>query len=212
MAYNEIPLLKIVSALLHDAEVRRRFNHDPMSVIKEFGLDAAPEEQLEALLTMNPNTIAAKLQDVVKKGELRKGEFPPPTEDFIAEDGQPEYPTPQPAVFRFRPREVSAMAVNSKSVHAFELVVYGKSFVDVELSLERVKPVKNPSDYAKLSIPTPLGTFRASVLRTVVSPPASEAVFKSGDEYRVRVVNQAGKSSWKDDVSPPADKTLKIIA
>jgi hypothetical protein len=201
--------MNLLADLMRKPELRERFNRDLMGVVAEYGVDTAPAGQLEALLTMDAPTIAAKLQSLFQQAAMRPGEFPPPGPDFFSEDGgiDPMYPSPRPGVFRVRPRQVSAAVVNAKPVHAFEFVVYGQSFVNVELKLKRVHPVVGA--YARLSVPHLFGTFRGSMLRTIVSPPQGEPNFTAGNKYQVIVLNQPGTGS-EEDVGPGTQYLLEI--
>jgi hypothetical protein len=210
MSINEIPLFSIINDLIREPEVRQRFNRDPKKVIREYKLDvAANADQLEALLSMDKTTIGDKLSDLFRNQyQMIPGEFPPPNENFLAEDGgiDPMYPSPKPGTFRVRPWRVSATEVNAKPVKAFELVVYGQSFVQVDLRLRRI----SDSQVAKLSFAIPpFGTFRGSILRAVVSPPQGEAQFNANDNYHVVVLNLPG-TTLESDVGPGAARPLVI--
>ena len=117
------------------------------------------------------------------------------------------YPSPTPGVFRIKPRRVSAAAINSKPVKTFEFVVYGQSFVSVKLELERMPPKAVAK--ATLSPPDLFGTFRGSILRTLVSPPAGELQFTAGDKFKVIVKNNPG-TALETDVGPGNALPLEI--
>jgi hypothetical protein len=204
-------LLKIVAAMLHDPEVRRRFNERPARVMDEYALTAAEKE---ALLTMKLPKILAQVQNEfpafeaeITAATVTPGEFPPPREDFFVEDGgaDPMYPSPRPGVHRFKPRRPSANVLNNKVVKAFELVVFGQSLLAVNLTLKRISDGKE----ARLGILHRFGTYRASILRVVVSPPVNEATFTANDQYHVIVTNQPNTAS-AEDVGPGVQHPLVI--
>jgi len=192
MPLNDIPFLYIIADLMRDADLRQRFNRNPKAVIKEYGLDATGDDQQEQFLTMDKVKIAAKLQALFLNFEMRKGEFPPPGPDYLTEAGgiDPMYPTPKPGVFRARPTHPPAGA-------SFEFVVFGQSFVNVQLQLKRILPAAPPA-VAQLSPPNAFGTFRACGLQTVASPPTGEPAFVSGHKYQIVVMSPANTPSAVD--------------
>lgn len=201
MALHEIPLLSLVAELTTKRELRDRFNREPMAVLKEFGLDQAGDDQMAVFLTMNVNKIADKLKQLVGQLEVRPGEFLPTSEDFFTEDGGtvPQYPSPKPGVFRFRPRKVKG------GKGKFEFVVYGQSLVNVKLELKR----QSDAATANLDQVHLFGTFRGSVLRTLATPPGAEVTFTAGDKYQVIVTNLPG-TALAMDVGPGANRLLEI--
>jgi hypothetical protein len=206
MPLTRIPLLNIVADLMRQPELRQRLNRNPMAVIKEYGLDTAPQNQLAAFLTMNPVEIGRKLQALMGQAEMEPGDFPPPSEDFFQKDGgiDPAYPSPRPGIFRIRPRRISVAEITN---NAFEFVVYGQSFVNTKLTLKRT----SDGAEANLTHEHLIGTFRGSVLRAVVRPPGGMGSFSAGEKYRVVVMNNPGAGPpYEEDVGGGAALLLEI--
>jgi len=189
-------LARIVRDLMRDRHLRKRFNENPNEIMGEYGVSDADRA---VLLTMDNNQIAAKMpthmQVEVQKFKIPDDEFRAVSEDFFVEDGgaDPQYPSPAPGVFRFRPQTRSAVVLNAKPVgqRVFELVVFGQSLLDVDLNLVRADgAVCSRSNYSVF------GTFRCSVLRAVFGPPGADVAWKGGDQYAVTILNNNTPPPW----------------
>jgi hypothetical protein len=185
-----VALFRLVDDMMRDLSVRKRFNLDPNDVIREYGLSV---RERRLLLTMDPAVISAnvppQMQQEVNGYQLPVGDFPPESEDFFAEDGglDPQYPSPAPGIFRYRtnPLAISAAAINAKASVSFEVAVFGQSLLECELKLVRVADGRE----ATITHFFRIGTFRCSILRAVFSPPAPDASWTAGHQYKVTVVN-----------------------
>jgi hypothetical protein len=196
-------LFRLVDDLMRDLSVRKRFNLGPNDVIKEYGLSV---RERRLLLTMDPvligSNVPPQMQAEVNAYVLPVGDFPPESEDFFAEDGgiDPQYPSPAPGIFRYRtnPLAISAAAINAKASVSFEVVVFGQSLLDTALKLVRVAD----GHEATIAHFFRIGTFRCSILRAVFSPPAPDATWTAGHQYKVTVVNLPG-------AAPALTKTIE---
>ena len=181
-------LAAIVRDLMRNKSLRARFNVEPDTVIGEYGLDDAARA---ILLTMNPGVIApavpAYMRAEVQAFQVPNGELPACNENFLVEGGgaDPQYPTPAPGIFRYRPKTISAAEINAKNVVTFEVVVFGQSFLDAELHLIR----QGDNKEAVLTNPFVLGTYRCSIVRAVVSPVQGDnGKFRANDEFTIRII------------------------
>ncbi len=192
--------LRIVEDLMTSKKLRAQFNQDPDGFIKEYGLRS---QARAVLLTMDWQEIAKKVPPEVRPDvssfQMQNNEFLPVSEDFFAEDGglDPQYPSPSPGIFRFRPHAISAAAKTTKS---FELVVFGQSFVDAKLELVR----KADGAMAPSAHEFRIGTFRCTILRAIFSPIAADGMWKPNDKFEVRVINNPGATGLeKTHVAQP---------
>jgi len=178
---------RIVSDLMTDKNLRRVFNEDPERFIRSYGINDADRA---VLLTMNLTTIQLLapnyLQTDLARFKIPEGEFRPISEQFFAEDGglDPQYPSPAPGIFRYQPHSVSAAVINAKASKSFEVVVFGQSFLDVELHLIRTRDGLEAPQSSFFVV----GTFRCTIVRAVFSPVPPDAGFNAGDIFRVRVI------------------------
>jgi hypothetical protein len=150
--------------------------------------------------------VAPELGRMLARYQIPGGEFPPASDDFLAEGGgvNPQYPSPAPGIFRYRTnppfayvkrgpndviRALSADMLNNKQPSSIEVTVFGQSYLNAQLKLVRVTDGRDAfrSDHHVL------GTFRNSILRAVFIPPGGGGtLWANGEEYQVTVVNLGG--------------------
>lgn len=164
-------LLGLVADLVRYKDLRREFNSDPDGVATRAGLS---DDEKKALFSMNLGLVgAAVLQEILNIDYMfMKGEFPVVGDMFLAEldESTAEYPSPTPAVFRFRPRQARI------SDGRFELNVYGQSFTrDAEIKL--LSKTAGVPDL-KVRGHRIFGTYRCSHARAVVTPPPNPGTYE----------------------------------
>lgn len=194
---DPIPLLHLVSDLVRSKELQVRFVGDPVSMLEEYEV---LEPDRSTFLTMDIAKITKRITEQLTN--YHPSIFPEDP-DFLAEDGgvDPKYPTPRPGFFRIKPAQIDAAAVNAKPSGSFELLIYGQSFHDAQILIERTSDSKTPA----LAFEVALGTYRCSLLRAVVGPVAGEQGFKVGDQFKISVVNQKNSTTQKETFVYPAN-------
>lgn len=213
-----MPLKDLVADLIRDKSLRRRFVDDPETVMDEYRLFKRERRILRTMQKAKvKQAVPPEMHDDIDDFDVPPGEFPPLNEDFLVEGGgESQYPSPKPAIFRYRinppfaysaggARGISAGVVNSTSSKAIELTVFGQSISDPQLKLTRTAP--NPGD-AQPTHPYQLGTFRNSIVRAVFTAPVGNATgnWVIGEKYRVTVINLHGDSA----LAEPLHSTMLI--
>lgn len=195
-------LLELIHALVHDREVRRRFNTNPDHVAKrEF--QVTDPAALGALYSMDPAKIAQEIgtQFTSFNYSFMDGEFAPcghrhqerPRGTGGGGFATAQYPAPTPKIFRIEPPTAKA------ADGAFELCVYGQSF-SPDATIEVVPAAGGPS--LAVGHGRVFGTFRCSEAYGVVSPAAGT--------FDVVVVN-APMSPHKTRISSPSGTNQLVI-
>jgi hypothetical protein len=108
-------LLRLLSDLMHDDKLRRRFNAEPYTLMSEYGLSA---DARAALYTMDRDQIGDFVKDEIKVWPF------PPGWDVTEEDpdcqGSGLYPDPKPTIIKVKP--------DNKAQGKFELTIKGEGF------------------------------------------------------------------------------------
>ncbi len=192
-------LTVLVRELLSERDLRGEFNRNPERVMREYGLTDAERHML---YKMDPTIIGPDLfppvDNQVVGFNIPQGEFRPAGPNCIPDPGVvlPTYPIPKPALFRVRPRRLTANDIitvvsNNVTTKYIEIVVYGQSY---SRNPEPEITIRHQGTGAALQVNSTnlFGTMRCSELsvRIIVAGTAAEI-----GSYDITLTNSPGTAN-----------------
>lgn len=204
MSNRTMPFLELIHDLIRDRELRTRFNTSPLHIAREYGLSGA---EIADLFSMNPERMGKRVGLSLKQlnFEFMSGEFPLVSPDFAPDPSlaQAEYPSPEPQIFRIRPRRLKLSGLETDddgNRKPIEFHIFGQSFSpDASFELEE----KSGTGSLAISGHRVFGTFRCSQAYGLVTPPSTPG------SYKVKVINTPLETD-RTEIPAPADLLLEF--